>query len=223
MKYRKLLMIIFCMCLMIPSVYAGKKRIYTEKFENIEEGQIPKGWTVRQSASSDLAGVVSDFAYQGKKGLRVKDVSDGTSMWINSQDFKTYITGDYQLSFSFRIVGGYSGRASFVLLDENGDKAVGIICRLEDNWRYSFKNSLWYDLPNLPVPVSGEFYDVSVLVDSNNKRMNVIINKVESGWIDIWQGWSYISKISFAGNDNHPAEFWIDDLTLSEAQFKKPK
>jgi hypothetical protein len=227
MRCKKILVVIFCLSLLVPTVAAGKRRIYSEKFERVKKGALPKGWaydTPRTlSIKSDQVSVETDFAEQGKKSLKLNEVSDGSSLQITSPDFKTFITGDFVLSFSFRSVGGFSGRSVILLLDENGDKALGINCRLDDNWRYQFKNTLWYDVPNLPTPVSGEVYKVYLFFDTGNKRMNMVVNGVESGWIDTYQSWDYITKISFNCNDNHPAEYWIDNLRISEANFKKQK
>ena len=223
MKDKRLLIILICVNLLVPVVYAGRRKIYTEKFENVDEGSLPKGWTVKPGVKTDIAGVETGFADHGKKSLKLRETSDGSSVWVRSSNFKTFIVDDFVVSFSFRIVGGASARAVFKLLDERGDKAIGINCRLGDNWRYSTKMSLWNDIPNLPTPVAGELYEVTIRFDSRNDRINVDINDVESGWISIRKGWEYISKIEFQNNDKHPSEFWIDDITIRQAHNKKTK
>ena len=227
MRCKKVLVVIFCLSLLVPTVAAGKRRIYSEKFERVKRGALPKGWTydapLTRSVKLDKVSVETDFAEQGKKSLKLSEVSDGSNLKIISPDFRTYITGDFVLSFSFRSLGGISGRSVIILLDEKGDKALGINCRLNTDWRYQFKNTLWYTVPNLPTPVPGELYKVSLYFDTRNKRMNMVVNGVESGWIDTYQSWDYITKISFNCNDNHPAEYWIDNLRISEAKFKKQK
>jgi hypothetical protein len=211
------------MNLFFPVVYAGRRKIYNEKFENVAEGSLPKGWTIKPGTKSDIASVENGFVDQGKKSLKLKETTDGSSVWVRSPNFRTYIVDDFVVSFSFRIVGDDSARAVFMLLDERGDKAIGINCRLRDNWRYSTKMSLWYDIPNLPTPEAGELYEVTIRVDTRNNWMNVGVNGVESGWIPIWKGWDYISKIGFHNNDRHPSEFWIDDVNIRLVHNKKTK
>ena len=223
MKHKRLLIILLCMNLFVPVIYAGRRKIYNEKFENVDEGSIPKGWTIKPGIKADIAGVETGFADQGKKSLKLKETPDGSSVWVRSSKFKTFIVDDFVVSFSFRSVGDASARAVFILLDERGDKAIGVNCRLGDNWRYSTKKSLWNDLPNLPTPVPGELYEVNIYVDTRNELMNIDINGAESGWIPISKSWNYITKIEFRNNDNHPSEFWIDDITIRQAHNKKTK
>ena len=226
MRCKKILVVIFCLSLLVPTVAAGKRRIYSEKFERVKKGALPKGWTYdntcTKSAKADKVSVETDFAEQGKKSLKLSEVSDGSNLQITSPDFRTYITGDFVLTFSFRSIGGYSGRSVIQLLDEKGEKAMAINCRLNDNWRYQ-KYIYWFDVPNLPMPIPGELYKVSLYFDAANKRMNMVVNGVESGWLDIHQSWNYISKIRFNCNDDHPAEYWIDNIKISETQTKKQK
>jgi hypothetical protein len=201
--------------------------ILNERFESSEVGTLPKGWTRKisvtqtKSAEIDEMSVEMDFATQGRKSLRLCEYQDGSNAWVHSTNFETYIKKNFEVSFSFMIQGGTSARAVFKLLDENEEKAIGVNCRLEDDWRYSCAESLWMPIPNLPTPEPGVEYKVSIILDKGNERMRVTINGVKSDWIHIWTGWEYISKVGFHNNDNHPSEFWIDDLTIREANLKK--
>jgi hypothetical protein len=217
---KKILIILICISYLVPIANAGR-RLYIENFEGTNLGHLPKGWKVKTKLKMDTAGVETDFAHQGKKSLKLTDITDGSNVWVQSPDFKTSIPKNIEVSFSFRIKGGTSARAIFLLLDEKGNKAIGINCRLEDNWRYSCGHSLWWDLPKLPVPKSGRTYRVKIHLNTNNEEINVEVNGVESGWIPINKGWKYISKIGFNSNDNHPSEFWIDFLSIRESHNGK--
>jgi hypothetical protein len=224
---RKLLIIVICLNLLIPVVNASRKMILNERFETSEIGTLPKGWTKKTSVTStkstetDEMSVEMDFAAHGRKSLRLREYMDGSNAWVHSSDFETYIKKNFEVSFSFMIQGGASARAVFKLLDENEDKAIGVNCRLGDDWRYSCGESFWWTIPNLPTPEPGVEYKVSIILDKGNERMRVIINGDKSDWIPIWTGWEYISKVGFHNNDNHPSEFWIDDLIIRETNLKK--
>ena len=221
MRNLKLLKVLICINILIPTVHGGSKRIFNEKFENTDEGLLPKGWTIKPDNKIDIACVANSYADQGKKSLRLKDIPDGSSVWVRSPRFKTKIVRDFEVAFSFRIKGDVSARSVFQLLDENEEKAIGINCRLGDNWRYSCAQSLWMDIPKLPTPIAGETYEISIIVNMRNDRMKVVVNDIESEWVVIWTGWDYISKVGFHNNDRHPSEFWIDDLTIKETHIKK--
>lgn len=222
MRYKRLLIIVICMNVLIPMVYAGRRCFFNEKFENTDEGFLPIGWT-KPDNKADMVCVENSYADQGKKSLKLTETPDGSSVWVRSPKFKANIVKDFEVSFSFRIKGDASARAVFLLLDENEEKAIGINCRLGDNWRYSCAQSLWMDIPGLSTSIASETYVVSIIVDTQNAQMKVEINGVESDWVPIWMGWEYISKVGFHNNDEHPSEFWIDDLTLREAHIKKQK
>lgn len=208
------------MSLVIPSVNAGKRRYYSEKFERYKVGSLPSGWTIRPEVMLDQASVQQDFAVQGKKSLKLFEVTDGISSWVKSDDFRSYITEDFEFSFKFRIVGITQDRASFGLMNENDVSSIAMNCRLNDNWRY-YTSGSWHDIPNLPVPQSELVYTVKIIVDSKNELMNINIDGHESGWLGTKQSWEYIKRIKFSTNDNYPSEFWIDDIKINELHQKK--
>jgi hypothetical protein len=227
MKYKRLMIILICMNLLIPTVYASRRMILNERFESSDIGTLPKGWTKKistthtQSTEEDEMSVEMDFATHGRKSLRLREYMDGSNAWVHSSDFETYIVKNFEVSFSFMIQGGASARAVFKLLDENQQKAIGVNCRLGDDWRYSCAESLWMEIPNLPTPEPSVEYKVTIIIDKGNERMRVIINEVKSDWVPIWTGWEYISKVGFHNNDNHPSEYWVDNLTIREINLKK--
>lgn len=228
LRSKKLLIIILCCNLLVPIVHANRRIVFIEKFENTIDGGLPKGWTKKASATAydgsaniDEVSVGMDYASQGKKSLKLRELSDGSSSWVHSPLFKTHIKEDFEVSFSFKIQGGASARAVFVLYDERENKAIGVNCRLGDDWRYSCAQSLWMEIPGLPTPKAGKEYRITIHIDTQTDQMCIEINGVESEWVPIWTGWKYITKIGFHNNEYHPSEYWIDELKIREIRVKK--
>jgi hypothetical protein len=190
-----------------------------ENFEKIDIGSIPNEWELSQIGSNDLVYVQDNFVISEEKTLYIKESGgDNTNIWLESEKFEAT---DLEYSFKFRIVGVLQARAVFSLLNNLGEVCIMFNCRAGDNWRYNTYDGYWENIPNLPTPLSGQIYNIKIVIDSKNGLYNIIVNEVESGWLKTSKNLDEIAQISFSTNYNYPSEFWIDDILIE--QDKTPK
>lgn len=195
----------------------AENTILIENFDKINIGSIPNEWELAQIGQGDQAYVQDSYTISGERTLYIKESGgDDTNIKLLSEKFNI---ADFEYSFKFRIVGILQARAVFSLLNNDGEVCILINCRAGDNWRYFTNEGTWNNIPNLPTPLSGQVYNVKMVVDSKSEFVNVIVNDVESGGLHPYKTWDELAQISFSSNYNFPSEFWIDDILI---EFDEP-
>ncbi len=186
--------------------------VYHNDFEAYEIGTIPEGWNRTSGAINDTVGVQGVTSVSGSQSLWFKEAG-GDDQRIEVRTHNVSELSNIEIRYKLKIS---HERAVVQIANETGATVFMVNCKVDDMWGYWVEKDSWKVIPFSSIPVSGEWYDVTILVDSEQQLFRVYVDGSDSGWIKPSKGWDHISYITFRGNNNYPGEFWIDDFTLSE-------
>ena len=178
-------------------------------FEADAVGSVPAGWIQEESYFK----VRDDQAAVGSHSVRMERTA---GLARGKRYFRANPT-QLRLQWRWRMeaLGGQDRVTRAILYGDAG--AFMYIWWSNAPQRFRYYDGSYKYVPNVPAGAVNQWFTIDARMDAETDRWKLIIDGVDSGWIDSWYSATYLDYIRF---DNYsgtyaPTNVWIDEVDFS--------